>query len=222
MRIATWNVNSLKHASRVSRSGSVRGPDVLCLQETKLADETFPRRCRSHRSATRPSPRSAGQWNGVAIPPRGSASTRSSTGLGDEDGDPYEGDAALLAAECGGVRVVSRVRAERARGRHRVLRTQARWLAQLRRLDRRDQHAHRSGRRARRLQRRARGPRRVVSAEVRRRHPRHRARARRRRATSRSGVSSTPSAASTTTTASTPTGTTGRDPSTSTRACGSI
>ncbi|MDN5753423.1 MAG: exodeoxyribonuclease III [Nitrosospira sp.] len=43
MKIATWNVNSLKvRLSQVLDWLAVNQPDVLCLQETKLQDENFP------------------------------------------------------------------------------------------------------------------------------------------------------------------------------------
>lgn len=44
MRIATWNVNSIKQ--RVENTVAwlkERQPDIVCLQETKCVDETFPR-----------------------------------------------------------------------------------------------------------------------------------------------------------------------------------
>jgi exodeoxyribonuclease-3 len=44
MRIATWNVNSIKQ--RLDNAASwlaERQPDVVCLQETKCVDDTFPR-----------------------------------------------------------------------------------------------------------------------------------------------------------------------------------
>ena len=42
MRIATWNVNSLKQRMpRLLPWLDERRPDVLCLQETKLADDAF-------------------------------------------------------------------------------------------------------------------------------------------------------------------------------------
>src|SRR4051812_26277469 len=44
MRIATWNVNSIKQ--RIENLGAwlrERQPDIVCLQETKSQDETFPR-----------------------------------------------------------------------------------------------------------------------------------------------------------------------------------
>src|SRR5262245_10896539 len=44
MRIATWNVNSIKQ--RIDNAASwlaERQPDIVCLQETKCVDEAFPR-----------------------------------------------------------------------------------------------------------------------------------------------------------------------------------
>ncbi len=44
LRIATWNVNSLRprldHLARFAREAA---PEVICLQETKVTDEAFPR-----------------------------------------------------------------------------------------------------------------------------------------------------------------------------------
>ena len=81
-------------------------PDVLCLQETKLADKAFPQL--TFQSLGYDSVHHGqGQWNGVAILSRvGVADVRRRVrrrGIV----DPYEGDARLLAATCGGVRVVS-------------------------------------------------------------------------------------------------------------------
>src|SRR5260221_12025030 len=43
MRIATWNVNSLKaRLLRVEEFLGYADVDVLCLQETKLSDKAFP------------------------------------------------------------------------------------------------------------------------------------------------------------------------------------
>ena len=43
MRIATWNVNSVRlRADAVARLVAERAPDVLCLQEIKAADDVFP------------------------------------------------------------------------------------------------------------------------------------------------------------------------------------
>ena len=67
MRIATWNVNSLKaRQERVEEWLGYAQPDVLCLQETKLSDTAFP-----HLSFSALGYDSVhhgqGQWNGVAI-----------------------------------------------------------------------------------------------------------------------------------------------------------
>jgi exodeoxyribonuclease-3 len=44
MRIATWNVNSIKQRiENLSAWLRERQPDIVCLQETKSQDETFPR-----------------------------------------------------------------------------------------------------------------------------------------------------------------------------------
>jgi exodeoxyribonuclease-3 len=44
MRIATWNVNSIKQRlDNVAAWLSARQPDILCLQETKCVDAAFPR-----------------------------------------------------------------------------------------------------------------------------------------------------------------------------------
>ena len=44
MRIATWNVNSIKQRmDNLSAWLSERQPDIVCLQETKCVDEAFPR-----------------------------------------------------------------------------------------------------------------------------------------------------------------------------------
>ena len=43
MRFATWNVNSLKvRQERVEQWLADISPDVVCMQETKLADDAFP------------------------------------------------------------------------------------------------------------------------------------------------------------------------------------
>ncbi|HEY2183564.1 MAG TPA: exodeoxyribonuclease III [Xanthobacteraceae bacterium] len=44
MRIATWNVNSIKQRmDHLTAWIAERSPDVVCLQETKCTDEAFPR-----------------------------------------------------------------------------------------------------------------------------------------------------------------------------------
>ena len=106
MRIASWNVNSLKaRLPRVEEFLGYADVDVLCLQETKLADKTFPALTFSalgYESVHH----GQGQWNGVAILSRVGVDD-STHGFGDALVDPYEGDARVLTAMCGGIRVVS-------------------------------------------------------------------------------------------------------------------
>ncbi len=106
MRLATWNVNSLKmRLPRVEEWLQYAQPDVLCLQETKLTDDAFPQLSFSALGYDSVH-HGQGQWNGVAILSRVGISDVTS-GFDQERVDPYEGDARLLAATCGGVRVVS-------------------------------------------------------------------------------------------------------------------
>jgi exodeoxyribonuclease-3 len=105
VRIATWNVNSLKaRLERVEEWLQYAQPDVLCLQETKLADKAFPAltfQALGYDTVHH----GQGQWNGVAILSRVGLDDVHA-GFGDL-ADPYPGDARLIAATCGGVRVVS-------------------------------------------------------------------------------------------------------------------
>jgi exodeoxyribonuclease-3 len=106
MRIATWNVNSLKaRLARVEEFLGYADVDVLCLQETKLSDKTFP--ALTFRELGYDSVHyGQGQWNGVAILSRVGIDDPA-FGFGDGFSDPYEGDARLVAASCNGIRVVS-------------------------------------------------------------------------------------------------------------------
>ena len=67
MRIATWNVNSLKaRLPHVEQWLEYARPDVLCMQETKLADSAFP--AMAFQSLGYESAHCGeGRWNGVAI-----------------------------------------------------------------------------------------------------------------------------------------------------------
>ena len=106
MRFATWNVNSLKaRLPRVEEFLGYADVDVLCLQETKLADKTFP--ALTFQSLGYDTVHNGqGQWNGVAILSRvGIANV--TNGFDDEHVDPYEGDARIVAADCGGIRFVT-------------------------------------------------------------------------------------------------------------------
>src|SRR3954451_2383687 len=115
MRIATWNVNSLKaRLEKVSRWLERARPDALLIQETKLTDSAAPVsefRAAGYELAHH----GEGQWNGVAIASRiGMADVVTNFGqpLGpasapDDGDDEPLAEARMMAATCGGVRVVS-------------------------------------------------------------------------------------------------------------------
>jgi len=115
MRIATWNVNSLKaRLERVLAWLERAAPDVLLMQETKLADAAAPHEA-FKQAGYELAHHGEGRWNGVAIasrvgiegvvtnfgaplaPPR-------SEDVGDDE--PLA-EARMIAAVCGGVRVLS-------------------------------------------------------------------------------------------------------------------
>lgn len=104
MRLVTWNVNSLKaRLERVEHWIGTWQPDIVCLQETKLADSAFPAMA-FHALGYDSAHHGQGRWNGVAILSR--------VGLEDVvagfgDGDEEDPEARLLWATCGGVRVGS-------------------------------------------------------------------------------------------------------------------
>ncbi len=104
MRIATWNVNSLKaRLGRVEEWLAYAEPDILCLQETKLADTAFPAmafQTLGYESAHV----GEGRWNGVAILSRLGLSDVSE---GFSDSDEPDAEARLLWATCDRVRVAS-------------------------------------------------------------------------------------------------------------------
>lgn len=104
MRIATWNVNSLNaRLPRVEEWLELMEPDVLCMQETKLANDAFPAltfEAMGYQSVHH----GQGRWNGVAILSR--------VGLDDvavdfADGGGPDSDARIVWATCDGVRVAS-------------------------------------------------------------------------------------------------------------------
>src|ERR1700686_5415613 len=70
VRIATWNVNSVKQrVPRLLPWLDERRPDVVCLQETKLADDAFQALLGEQLAARGYAVALHGeaQWNGVAI-----------------------------------------------------------------------------------------------------------------------------------------------------------
>ena len=114
MRIATWNVNSLKaRLEKVAWWLERAQPDVLLMQETKLADKEVP--MLPFRSAGyEVVHHGEGRWNGVAIASRcGIADVVTNFGeplrpaKTEETGDDEPlAEARMIAATCGGVRVV--------------------------------------------------------------------------------------------------------------------
>ncbi|HXD70742.1 MAG TPA: exodeoxyribonuclease III [Gaiellales bacterium] len=108
MRIATWNVNSIKQRMpRLVPWLDERRPDVVCLQETKLADEALAELLGDELANRGYEFAAHGEtaWNGVAILSRvGLADVTS--GLADAPGFPHP-EARAVAATCDGVRVHS-------------------------------------------------------------------------------------------------------------------
>ncbi|WOP18152.1 exodeoxyribonuclease III [Raineyella sp. LH-20] len=109
MRIATWNVNSVKQRiPRLLPWLEERRPDVVCLQETKLSDDAFtdllaaPLAELGYQIAHH----GQGQWNGVALLSRVGLDEVETGFAGQPD---FEGrpEARAISATCGGVRVHS-------------------------------------------------------------------------------------------------------------------
>ncbi|MHC5009479.1 MAG: exodeoxyribonuclease III [Planctomycetota bacterium] len=101
MKITTWNVNSIRsRLERVLDWMERRRPDVLCLQETKVTDDVFPRdafealgyHVEAHGQKT---------YNGVAL-----ISRRPLTDVVRGLGDDPDHQRRLIAATAGDVRVV--------------------------------------------------------------------------------------------------------------------
>ena len=104
MKIVTFNINGIKaRLPRLLEYLAEQQPDVVCLQELKTSDETFPEA----------DIREAGygaiwhgqkSWNGVAILARGADPVERQRGL---DGEPEDEHSRYLEAEVNGVTVAS-------------------------------------------------------------------------------------------------------------------
>ncbi len=108
VRIATWNVNSVKQRlPRLLPWLDERRPDVVCLQETKLADDAFEELLREELTSRGYEIAVHGEasWNGVAILSRVGLEDVV-PGLAGGPGFPHQ-EARAVAATCGGVRVLS-------------------------------------------------------------------------------------------------------------------
>jgi exodeoxyribonuclease-3 len=108
VRIATWNVNSLKQRlPRLLPWLDERRPDVVCLQETKLTDDVFAELLGNELADRGYAVAAHGEaaWNGVAILSRVGLEDVE-TGLRGAPGFPHP-EARAVSATCGGIRVVS-------------------------------------------------------------------------------------------------------------------
>ncbi len=108
LRIATWNVNSVR--SRIGRVEALvqrHEIDVLCLQETKARDDQWPvmgLEAMGYEVATL----GHSQWNGVAIVSRvGLDDVRPGFEGMPQWGDPLAAEARAIGATCAGVQVWS-------------------------------------------------------------------------------------------------------------------
>jgi exodeoxyribonuclease III len=108
MRIATWNVNSVKQRMpRLLPWLDERRPDVLCLQETKLTDDAFTALLGEELSARGYEVAVHGEtsWNGVAILSRVGLEDVVA-GIPGGPGFPQP-EARAVSATCDGIRVFS-------------------------------------------------------------------------------------------------------------------
>ncbi|MGW5054051.1 exodeoxyribonuclease III [Actinokineospora sp. NPDC004072] len=108
MRIATWNVNSVKQrVPRLLPWLDERAPDVVCLQETKLTDAAFTDLLGAEFAARgyAVAAHGEGQWNGVALFSRVGLDDVA-IGLPGAPGFPHQ-EARAVSATCAGVRVWS-------------------------------------------------------------------------------------------------------------------
>jgi exodeoxyribonuclease III len=108
LRIATWNVNSVKQrVPRLLPWLDERKPDVVCLQETKLTDEAFAELLGDELAARDYTFAVCGEatWNGVAILSRVGLD-EVAAGLPGAPGFPHP-ESRAVSATCDGIRVFS-------------------------------------------------------------------------------------------------------------------
>jgi exodeoxyribonuclease III len=108
VRIATWNVNSVKQrVPRLLPWLDERRPDVACLQETKLTDEAFLELLGDELSGRGYEVAVHGEaaWNGVAILSRAGLEDVT-LGIPGGPGFPHP-ESRAISATCGGIRVIS-------------------------------------------------------------------------------------------------------------------
>ncbi|TLP74332.1 exodeoxyribonuclease III [Nesterenkonia sphaerica] len=136
MRIATWNVNSMRaRADRVEAWLEKSDVDVLAIQETKCKDENFPWEL-FERNGYEVAHFGFSQWNGVAIASRVGLTEverafPDQPAFGKNGKDPVE-EARAIGATCNGVRLWS-LYVPNGRSRHdEHMEYKLRWLRQLR------------------------------------------------------------------------------------------
>jgi exodeoxyribonuclease-3 len=108
VRIATWNVNSVRQrVPRLLPWLDERRPDVVCLQETKLADDAFVELLGDELASRGYAVAVHGEatWNGVAILSRVGLDDVVA-GLAGGPGFPHQ-ESRVVSASCEGIRVVS-------------------------------------------------------------------------------------------------------------------
>ena len=130
LRLATWNVNSIiPRMPRLLEWLERDRPDVVCLQETKIADEKLPR---LELSGLGYEAVAAGQgaWNGVALLSRIGIEDVS-RGLTGDDGWEGSVEARAIGATCGPLRVWSLYVPNGREPSHPHYRYKLRWLAAL-------------------------------------------------------------------------------------------
>jgi exodeoxyribonuclease-3 len=105
MRLITWNVNSLKaRLVRVVELLEAHQPDVVCVQETKLAAAAFPHAALAE-VGYEAVEASEGRWNGVALlVPKGNSVADVVTRL---PKSPVADEARWIEGTIAGVRVIS-------------------------------------------------------------------------------------------------------------------
>jgi exodeoxyribonuclease-3 len=115
VRVATWNVNSLNaRLDKVWWWLERARPDVLLMQETKLADADAPHAAFKERGYEL-AHHGEGRWNGVAISSRlgldgvvtNFGQPRRAATTSDEGDDEPLAEPRMIAATCGGIRFVS-------------------------------------------------------------------------------------------------------------------
>lgn len=145
MRIATWNVNSLSaRLPAVEKWLERAAPDVLLMQETKLADDQVPA-LGLQAAGYELAHHGEGRWNGVAIASRMPISdvvtnfgdgpvriNRSQGSTSDEEHDPFA-EARMIAGTVGDIRMVGLYAPNGRQVGSPFYEAKLNWLARLRR-----------------------------------------------------------------------------------------